>query len=87
MQWCPHHLLLSTDCTVNARTVDVLSISLEVLLLHILKFIPCRMPEIIFSLVQLMIPLYTSIWSGHPRQTNKNAAHYSKCLFQQCDMQ
>ena len=51
MQWRPHHLLLLTDCTVNTSTVDVLSISLEVLFLYILKFIPRRMPVIIFLLV------------------------------------
>ena len=46
-----HHLLLSTDCTVNTHTVDVLSISLEILFLYTLKFTPCRMPVIIFLLV------------------------------------
>ena len=42
---------LSSDCTVNTRTVDVLSISLEILFLYTLKFIPCRMPLIIFLLI------------------------------------
>ena len=89
MQWCPHHFLLSTDCTVNARTVDVLSISLEILFLYTLKFTPCRMPVIIFLLVTTHdSTLYLVLLSGgHPRQTNKNVAHYSKCLFQQFDMQ
>ena len=74
-------------CTVNTSTVDVLSISTEILFLYTLKFSPHRMPVIVFLLVTTHDPLYTSIWSGHPRQTNKNVAHYSKCLFQQCDMQ
>ena len=51
IQWYPHHFLLSTDCTVNTHTVDVLSILLEILFRYTLKFIPCRMPLIIFLLV------------------------------------
>ena len=35
----------------NTHTVDVLSISLEILFLYTLKFTPCRMPVIIFLLV------------------------------------
>ena len=33
MQWRPRHLLLSTYCTVNTRSVDVLSISAMIIFL------------------------------------------------------